>query len=217
MLDFEVKYMKTQKKPLYQSHVLISSLNDLDRLIRAFLLDGNQQQLSLCAMDSSIRSIVKDLLELYNLNYSVLDKRELKHLALYKTKRSGIPLWDKKQIQHDQHHPSGIFFNSPPLSKVIHELHLKWVKSCHQDAKYLKFSDLRFIDSCKKDVEEPTESKGLKVVGEDAPELTESNVGFRMLQKMGWAPDIKDTSGETNPAPIQVVVRKGKTGLGFSS
>lgn len=217
VLDFEVNYMKSMKLPFYQSYKLISSLNDIDRLLRDFLLTEKQEQLSLCAMDSSVRSIVKDLLAVYNLNYSIMDRKDQKHLTLYKTKSSRIPQWDKKQVQFDQFHPSGVVFNSPPLLKVIHALHTKWIKSCHRELDYHKFSELRFIESRNEDLE-PVNNLAVTIVGKDAPQLTESNIGFRMLRKMGWKPDESDAAEglESTPLPFRVVIRHGKSGLGYN-
>lgn len=54
------------------------------------------------------------------------------------------------------------------------------------------------------------------VVGGNAPPIDESNLGNQLLQKMGWTPGVGlGSTGQGMQAPIEVVVKNNKRGLGF--
>lgn len=172
----------------------ISSFNQLNRDLKLFLKDDEEDLLEMAPAAGDVRKYVHLLANQYRLKSFTVGKGTEKRLILQKTETTGLPA------------------NHRDLDKLLETGNkaLKWSlgegKKGKSGGKSGKRSKVVQKASAKP---EPG-----TIVGHGSGPIKEDNIGNKMLQKMGWTPGTglgRDSDGITQP--IAAVVKAKRTGL----
>ncbi|KDQ21251.1 hypothetical protein BOTBODRAFT_99647 [Botryobasidium botryosum FD-172 SS1] len=167
----------------------ITDFISLERQIRVFIADlGGRQTMVLPTMDKESRKTVHLLAECFNLKSKSTGKGKDRQPTLIKTTRSGVG---------------------------VNEGKVNWILG-RSDARggFSKAWDRRAGKGTGTGEKHKAGTREGDVVGKSAAKISEGNIGYQMLQRLGWTEGdrIGKTAGLADP--LTAVIKRSKLGLG---
>ncbi|KAI9321350.1 hypothetical protein BX666DRAFT_1901340 [Dichotomocladium elegans] len=195
-----------KNKDKNKSHVaeLSVDLRKIDKRIQNFIMDDDITSYQFAPMSKHCRRQVHLIALAYKLKTHSIGSGAQRMPILQKTRNTFLPT-DRRYIERFlQQAQSTIDAQSSVLRK--HRIDYDLTGKNKKDKKGKKKS---------RDTSSLRKPEHNSIVGSGARPLDESNVGHRMLSAMGWKQgDTLGTANDGLAAPIEVVVRKKRTGLG---
>lgn len=197
----------------YDGPYTVAGINfrQINRELKMFLNDDVESELEMDPMPPLPRKFLHELAHLYGLKSKSSGQGRDRHCVLYKTERSSIP----RNVKH--------------VSDLIQRADkaVLWMdKTVTKGQKFTAASVPGKVKEARKG-KKGGSNKGSPggpsakpqvgtVVGQDAAPLDESNLGNKMLQKLGWKPgqSLGAAGSEGIVDPLTAVVRGRRTGLG---
>jgi hypothetical protein len=197
----------------YDGPYTVGGINfrQINREMKMFLNDDVESELEMDPMPPLPRKFLHELAHLYGLKSKSSGQGRDRHCVLYKTERSSIP----RNVKH--------------VSDLIQRADkaVLWMdKTVTKGQKFTAASvpgKVKEARKGKKGASNKGSPGGMSakpqvgtVVGQDAAPLDESNLGNKMLQKLGWKPgqSLGAAGSEGIVDPLTAVVRGRRTGLG---
>lgn len=172
------------------SYYSITNFNQLNRDIKLFLKDEEEELFEIGPVPAIVRKFVHCHAQLYRIKSFAVGKGEDRRVVFQKLENSGLAL------------------NTRELDKII-EKGNKAITWCSKD----NFGKNKGKGSSGGQNGSTKPVPG-SIVGQNSSPIQDDNVGNQMLQKMGWSPGTglgRESSGITNP--IAAVVKTKRAGL----
>ncbi|KAI9294239.1 hypothetical protein K502DRAFT_342573 [Neoconidiobolus thromboides FSU 785] len=152
LLAEEIKFMKDMKAPIYKSVYLLNEMNEIDKQLRK-LCTTPGKELTLYPMLKEFRSIIRDLIGRYKLDYTLKGKEFNKYLCIYSKKQSEFSIANEVKIKESEYKelPLQVKDFSATLINLLKEYHNKYIKSIMRDNDNkdidLSFKAIKFISN----------------------------------------------------------------------